>query len=90
VLSAELAGHYKPDPQVYLKAASLLGVRPSQVMMVAAHQGDLRAARGVGFKAAFVPRPLEHGPDKAADLKPDPEFELVARDFLDLAERLGA
>jgi 2-haloacid dehalogenase len=90
VLSAELAGHYKPDPQVYLKAASLLGLRPSQVMMVAAHQGDLRAARGVGFKAAFVPRPLEHGPDKAADLKPDPDFELVARDFLDLAERLGA
>ena len=89
ILSAELARAYKPDPQVYQMAADLLGLRPHQVMMVAAHQWDLRAAQGVGLKTAFVPRPLQHGPGRAGDLTPDPTFDLVAADFLDLAEKLG-
>jgi 2-haloacid dehalogenase len=71
-------------------AADLLGLRPHQVMMVAAHQWDLRAAQGVGLKTAFVPRPLQHGPGRAGDLTPDPTFDVVATDFLNLAERLGA
>jgi 2-haloacid dehalogenase len=89
ILSAELAHHYKPDPEAYQAAADLLGLSPGQVMMVAAHQNDLRAAQAVGFKTAFVPRPREHGPDKPVDLTPDPTFDLVAADFLDLAEQLG-
>ena len=64
ILSAELAKHYKPDPEVYQTAADLLDLPPNQVMMVAAHSGDLRAARAVGFKTAFVPRPLEFGPQQ--------------------------
>ena len=64
VLSAELSGHYKPDPEVYIKAADLLGLPHERVMMVAAHRGDLRAAGALGFKTAFVPRPLEYGPDR--------------------------
>jgi 2-haloacid dehalogenase len=89
ILSAELARHYKPDPEAYLTAAALLGLAPSQVMMVAAHQGDLRAAAALGFRTAFVPRPLEFGPDRTPDLTPDPDFDLIAADFLDLAARLG-
>ena len=57
ILGAELARHYKPDKEVYLTAADLLSLKPSEMMMVAAHQNDLRAARGVGFRTAFVPRP---------------------------------
>lgn len=90
ILSSELAKRYKPDKEVYLTAADLLGLRPEQVMMVAAHKGDLRAAKSVGFKAGFVPRPLERGPDVKRDLTPDPSFEVVAKDFVDLAEKLGA
>ena len=90
ILSAELAERYKPDKEVYLKAANLLGLRPEEVMMVAAHQGDLRAAKSVGFQAGFVPRPLEWGPNVKRDLTPDPSFEVVAKDFADLAEKLGA
>lgn len=90
VLSSELAGHYKPDREVYQKAADLLGLKPDQVMMVAAHQGDLRAAASVGFKTAFVSRPLEYGPDRKPDLTLDPSFDIVAEDFLVLAEKLGA
>lgn len=88
ILSAELAKHYKPDPEVYQTAADLLDLPPNQVMMVAAHSGDLRAARAVGFKTAFVPRPLEFGPDNAPDVTPQPWFDVVATDFTDLATQL--
>jgi 2-haloacid dehalogenase len=88
VLSAELFRHYKPDREVYLGAADLLGHEPAAVMMVAAHGGDLRAARGCGLRTAFVHRPLEHG---AAGPKESPDgFDVVANDFLDLATKLGA
>jgi 2-haloacid dehalogenase len=90
ILSAELARHYKPDPEAYLTAANLLGLRPQEVMMVAAHKGDLRAAQAVGLKAAFVPRPLERGPERTVDTTPDPAFDIHASDFLDLATQLGA
>lgn len=90
ILSAELAKAYKPDRAVYRLAVDLLGLQPEQVMMVAAHQSDLRAARAVGLRAAFVPRPLEFGPGRAPDPSPDPEFDIVATDFGDLARQLGA
>lgn len=88
ILSSELAGHYKPDAEVYRKAADLLGLPMERVMMVAAHKSDLHAARAEGMRTAFVPRPLEYGLDDGRDLTPDPEFDVVADDFIDLAERL--
>jgi len=89
MLSAEDFHHYKPDPEVYLGAASALGLEPSQVMMVAAHKGDLRAAQSAGLRAAFVERPLEKGPAGGADLLPDPDADVQATSFLDLAAQLG-
>ena len=90
ILSAELSRHYKPDPEAYRAAADLLGLPTDQVMMVAAHKGDLHAARAVGLRTAFVPRPGEFGPGREVDVEPDPAFDVVASDFLDLAEKLGA
>ena len=89
VLSAELARHYKPDPEVYETAAALLGLEPHQVMMVAAHNGDLAGARAVGFRTAFVRRPHEYGENQTTDLVPDPDNDLIAEDFGELAELLG-
>ena len=89
VLSAELSGHYKPDREVYEMAADLLDLPPENIMMVAAHKGDLRAAQAVGFKTGFVPRPLEHGPDGEVDTTPESDFDINAEDFLDLARQLG-
>lgn len=89
ILSGELAKHYKPDPEVYQMAADLLGLRPAEVMMVAAHKNDLRAAQRVGLRAAFVPRPLEHGPGRAVDTTPESDFDVCATDFNDLAKQLG-
>jgi 2-haloacid dehalogenase len=89
LLSAEDFHHYKPDAEVYVGAASMLGLDPSQVMMVAAHKSDLRAAQAAGLKAAFVERALEKGPGGGADLLPDPGADVEATDFMDLAAKLG-
>ena len=89
VLSAELFHHYKPDPEAYLGAAAMLGFEPSEVMMVAAHKDDLRAAQGCGLATAFVRRPREKGPKVKVDVSPEPSFDHNARDFIDLAKRLA-
>jgi 2-haloacid dehalogenase len=90
VLSSELAGHYKPDKEVYMTAAGLLGLGPENIMMVAAHAYDLEAAKALGFKAAFVWRPLEFGPEEETELNYEMPFDIIARDFNDLADGLGA
>jgi 2-haloacid dehalogenase len=90
VLGAELVRHYKPDREVYQSAADFLIVAPGDVMMVAAHLGDLEAAKAVGLQTAFVPRPLEFGPGGKPDLQPRASVDVTAADFLKLAERLGA
>ena len=89
VLGAEVARHYKPQPECYLTTAALLGLRPDQCLMVAAHNNDLAAASSVGLRTAFVPRPNEHGPGKARDVTPAREWDVIARDFEDLATKLG-
>ena len=89
ILGAELAKAYKPDPNTYLTGAGLLGLDPGQVMMVAAHQSDLLAAGAQGLRTAFVPRPMEFGPDRKPDPTPHPSFDIVAADFRDLASRMG-
>jgi 2-haloacid dehalogenase len=90
ILGAELARHYKPDREVYQSAADFLDLKPADVMMVAAHLGDLRAARAVGLRTAFVTRPLEYGPAGKPDLTPDASVDVSAKDFNDLATQLGA
>ncbi len=90
VLSSELAGHYKPDREVYLTAASLLGLEPGEVMMAAAHRDDLEAARSFGLGTAFISRPLEFGPEGKPDTASEGEFDIVAGDIIGLAEKLGA
>ncbi len=89
ILSAELMRRYKPDPETYLGAADLLGLRPEEVMMVAAHKGDLRAAQAVGLRTAFVARPHEFGPDVDVDVAPESDFDVNAADIEDLASTLG-
>ncbi|MDO8679915.1 MAG: haloacid dehalogenase type II [Acidobacteriota bacterium] len=90
ILGAELVRHYKPDPEVYQSAAYLLDLKPADVMMVAAHLGDLRAAKKEGLRTAFVTRPLEYGPNGKPDLKADSSVDISATDFNDLARQLGA
>jgi 2-haloacid dehalogenase len=90
VLSAELFHHYKPDREAYLGCADLLGIEPAELMLVAAHPSDLKAAGANGLKTAYVDRPLEHGPGRQPHSVKPAEFDFVATDFIDLAEQLGA
>jgi 2-haloacid dehalogenase len=90
ILSAELARHYKPDREVYLTAVSLLDLKPEEVMMCAAHSGDLIAARGCGLRTGFIYRPEEFGPGGKVDEAKEGDFDVVAGDMLDLALMLGA
>ena len=90
VLSAELFGKYKPDPAVYQGAAQLLGVDRNALLMVAAHPSDLVAAQRAGLRTAYVPRPLEWGPDGYREPVANARFDVVAADFVELAATLGA
>jgi 2-haloacid dehalogenase len=89
IISAELFGHYKPDPEVYRGAAKLLGIATAELMLVACHPSDLRAAKAQGCRTGYVVRPLEHGAGSAAHEYREEEFDVVAADFLDLATSLS-
>lgn len=89
VLSAEIFRKYKPDPATYLGVAQVFDVRPSQVMMVAAHASDLAAARCCGLQTAFIERPRELGPNQQKDIAAHPDNTLHATSLIDLADQLG-
>ncbi len=89
VLGAEVARQYKPRPEPYLVSAELLGLKPHQCMLVAAHNYDLIAAAKIGFRTAFVPRTTEYGPHQTSDLAPERPFDVVANDMVDLARQMG-
>ena len=89
ILSAELVRHYKPDPETYLMAADMLGLKPSEVLMTAAHKNDLKAARAQGLKTAFVSLPLEHGHHHEVDTSPEDWIDVFANDIEDLALKMG-
>jgi 2-haloacid dehalogenase len=90
VLSAEVYRAYKPEPDAYLGVADTFDIAPEQVMMVAAHATDLRAAAACGLRTAYVDRPMEFGPNRRGDVpREDERFDFNCTGFDDLAERLG-
>ena len=88
ILTAELAQAIKPDPVVYQLVPRYLGLKPSQILMVACHKADLKSAAAQGMRTAFVARPLEFGPSANVDTKPEASFDLNASSFEDLATQL--
>jgi len=90
IFSAELVRHYKPAPEAYRSVPDFLRVEPRKVMLVAAHNNDLVAAAREGLKTGFVARPTEYGPHQTRDVKAEHAFDVVARDFVHLAELMGA
>ena len=95
ILGAEVLGHYKPEPQAYIKACKALNLKPSECLMVAAHDDDLKAASLQGMKTAYVHRPFEYGKDKLFDIaevndyKGIRNWDIMSKDFNDLAFKLG-
>ena len=95
ILGAEVVGHYKPEPEAYLKACKALHLNPEECMMVAAHDDDLKAASLQGMKTGYVHRPYEYGKDKLFDIsevndyKGDRSWDFISKDLNDLAYQLG-
>jgi 2-haloacid dehalogenase len=90
VFGSDLFGHYKPDAETYLGVCKLLDLEPGQVMMAAAHNGDLAAARKLGLMTAFFARPTEYGPHQSRDYSAESDWDIVATDIEDMATKLGA
>ncbi len=90
ILGAEVVQAYKPAPEAYLRTAELLGLRLDEICLVAAHNGDLAAARRCGLRTAFVPRPMERGPGQTTDLVAEQAWDVMAPDFEALADAFGA
>ena len=86
--STEWFKAYKPMPAAYLGVAQAMNVKPSEVMLCAAHNDDLKAARAQGLKTAFWPRPTEYGSAQTKDFKAEESWDLVASDIRDLADQL--
>lgn len=89
IFGSDLFHHFKPDPETYLGVARLLDLAPDQVMLAAAHNNDLGAARTCGLLTAFFPRPAEYGPGQKRDTRAEQDWDIVAADIEDLATRLG-
>lgn len=88
IVSAELFHHYKPDRETYLGTAALLDIAPHELMLVACHPDDLRAARAAGLRTGYVARPREMGEGERPPEIEEGEFDIVAGDFMELADRL--
>ena len=88
VLSAELAQHYKPDPEAYQSTSEFLGFPIEQIMMVAAHKNDLKSAKGQGMMTGYIPRPNEHGPNTTVDSNPEDYIDIIGENFVDFANKM--
>jgi 2-haloacid dehalogenase len=88
ILGSDISRAYKPSPDAYRKPAAVLGLDPGEVMLAAAHNADLEAARSAGLATAFVARPAEHGPHQTKDLTASADWNLTAVSITDLANQL--
>jgi 2-haloacid dehalogenase len=75
---------YKPSPQTYAHVENELGVRPSQLCMIACHAWDTLGAVAAGWEAAFIRRPGNE------ILGAGPQPQIVGNDLADVAEQLIA
>ncbi|MDN4645501.1 HAD-IA family hydrolase [Arthrobacter sp. PsM3] len=90
IIGSDMTRTYKPLPAAYLRTAEFLDLRPGAVMLAAAHNNDLHAAREAGLATAFIARPTEYGPDQIADLTPESDWDLSASSITELAQEVGA
>ena len=90
ILGAELVRHYKPDREVYLSVPGFLGIKPDEIMMVAAHSADLKAAADCGLRTGFINRPNEFGAGGRTEKVAPGVFDIVSNTTIDLAKQMGA
>ncbi len=90
ILGAEVTRSYKPDPVTYTRSMDIMALEPAECLMVAAHNYDLKVARSLGMKTAFVARPTEYGDRQKGDFKADEEWDICCASMIELAQQLEA
>jgi 2-haloacid dehalogenase len=88
ILGSEIAQGFKPQPKVYLVTCEAFNLKPEQVMMCAAHSDDLSSAQKLGLRTGHIGRPGEGGPG-TGETAPKASFDVVGKNFLDFADKLG-
>jgi 2-haloacid dehalogenase len=88
ILSCEFLGYYKPSLQAYLKGTRLLGLKPEEAVMVAAHEGDLAAAQAAGLHTALIQVPEEDNMAEGFGQPSEARFDVEASDFDALCRKL--
>ncbi len=89
ILSSDITRAYKRDPRAYQGAIAALGMQPHQVMMCAAHNDDLEAAREQGMRTAYINRPYEYGPDQTKDFEATSDWDIITDHIGGIADALG-
>ena len=89
ILCAENFNKYKPHPDTYLGVAGTFALDPGQVMLAAAHHGDLEHARNCGLATAYIERPFEYGRNEPKNVAPWSANSLHTTSIVDLAEQMG-
>jgi 2-haloacid dehalogenase len=89
ILGAELAHHYKPDPETYLSPGEIFDLAPAQVMMVAAHPPDLQVPKRLGLRTAYIHRPYEGGSSNPGQMPAAGSFDFIVHDLKELATAVG-
>jgi 2-haloacid dehalogenase len=80
--SVDKIGRHKPSPEAYAYVEAELGVKPSNLLLVACHTWDTIGALGAGWHAALIKR---RGNDL---LGVGPQPDLTGTDLSDVAEQL--
>lgn len=89
VFSSDMHKAYKRDPKVYQNAIALLGFKPGEVMMGAAHNDDLDAARTQGMRTAYINRPTEYGVDQSKDFEATSDWDIITDSTEGVADAMG-
>ena len=88
ILSSDMHRAFKRSPVVYQNAIRLLHIKPEEIMMTAAHNDDLEAARKEGMRTAYINRPTEYGIDQKADFAATSDWDFIATSLENLADQL--
>ncbi len=89
IMSSDVTRAYKRDPRAYQGAIAALGMEPHQVMMCAAHNDDLEAAREQGMRTAYINRPYEYGVDQKVDFEATSDWDIITTHIGGIADALG-
>jgi len=70
VLGVDAVGTFKPDGRTYAHASAALGVRPADIVLVAAHGWDVAGAKHAGLRTAWIAR----GETALSSVFPEPDL----------------